>query len=313
MNNPFRVIFMGTPDFAVPCLKALTECNCVVDLVVTQPDRPKGRGRRVESPPVKQAADLLGYEVIQPEAVNTDDFAKMIADRSPDLLVVVAFGHILPKRILEIPGYGSVNIHASLLPAYRGPAPIQWAVINGETETGVTSMLMDKGLDTGEILLFEKLPVLPDDTAGSLHDRLAAVAARVLIKTIDAIRSGTVRPLTQNHAQATYAPMLKKADGRIDWTKPAEEIERFIRGMTPWPGAFTFMNSKRIKIFHGRVCSLTESHAPGTVIPGFDGELRVACGRDALCILELQADSGKRMDTEQFLKGQKIPLETVFA
>ncbi len=313
MNNPFTIIFMGTPDFAVPCLKALKECNCVVDLVVTRPDRPKGRGRRVESPPVKQAADLLGYEVIQPEAVNTDDFAKMIADRCPDLLVVVAFGHILTKRILEIPRYGSVNIHASLLPAYRGPAPIQWAVINGETETGVTSMLMDKGLDTGEILLTENLRVLPDDTAGSLHDRLSAAAARVLIKTIDGFASGTIRPVTQNHAQATYAPMLKKADGRIDWSKSAEEIERFIRGMTPWPGAFTFMNSKRIKIFGARVCFLTESHAPGTVIPGFDDELRVACGRDALCILELQADSGKRMDIEQFLKGQRIPLETVFA
>ena len=312
MNDPLKIIFMGTPDFAVPCLKALGECNCSVDLVITRPDRPQGRGRRMQSPPVKQTADALGYPVLQPDAVNTDDFYDALAARRPDLFVVVAFGHILQKRILDIPLFGSINMHASLLPAYRGPAPIQWAIINGETETGVTSMLMDKGLDTGEVLLSEKTPIMTDDTAGTLHDRLSELAARVLVNTIDAIASGTVRPATQNHALATYAPMLKKSDGHIDWTRPAEHIESFIRGMTPWPGAFTFLDSKRLKVFSAAVCPATENRLPGTVIRCFDDELRVACGRDALCITEIQADSGRRMNIEAFLKGQPIAPGTLF-
>ena len=312
MNNPLNIIFMGTPDFAVPCLKALGECNCRVDLVVTRPDRPQGRGRRMQSPPVKVAAEALGYPVLQPDAVNTDEFYNTMAERHPDLFVVVAFGHILQKRMLDIPYYGAVNMHASLLPAYRGPAPIQWAIINGETETGVTSMLMEKGLDTGEILLSEKIPVRADDTAGTLHDRLSEVGARVLVNTIEAIKSGTVRPMPQNHALATYAPMLTKKDGRIDWTRPAEDIERFIRGMTPWPGAFTFMGEKRFKIFRGAVCPATENRPPGTVVRCFDDELRVACGREALCITEIQADSGRRMNIEAFLKGQPIAPGTLF-
>ncbi|MFO8112347.1 MAG: methionyl-tRNA formyltransferase [Desulfosalsimonadaceae bacterium] len=312
MNDPITVIFMGTPDFAVPCLKSLTECNCVVDRVITQPDRPRGRGRRVAPPPVKQTAEMLGYPVLQPEDVGSSDFYDMLAGLQPDLFVVVAFGHILQKRILDIPRYGSLNIHASLLPAYRGPAPIQWAIINGERETGVTSMMMDKGLDTGEILLSEKLPILPEDTAGTLHDKLSVLAAGVLKKTINGIASGTVRPVSQNHAKASYAPMLKKTDGRIEWSKSAEEIERFIRGMNPWPGAYTFMGKKRFKIFRATVCPLTEIQPPGTVIAGFDAELRVACGKDALCIQEIQADSARRMEIGQFLKGQHIPLQSVF-
>ena len=312
MNRPFKIIFMGTPDFAVPSLKAAGECNCVVDLVITQPDRPKGRGRRVEPPPVKLDAEKLGYEVMQPEAVNTPEFFDILQKRRPDLSVVVAFGHILPKKILEIPELASINLHASLLPAYRGPAPIQWAIINGETETGVTSMLMDKGLDTGEMLLWEKVAIEPDDTAGTLHDKLSITAARVLIKTIAGFESGDIRPIPQNHANATYAPLLKKSDGRIDWSKPASVIERFIRGMNPWPGAYTFMGEKRLKVFSSRVCDLTEDRPPGTVIRSFDNELRVACGEKALCILELQLDSGKRMDIEQFLKGRKISPEMNF-
>lgn len=311
MSNPLNVIFMGTPDFAVPCLRALSESDCVLDGVVTQPDRPRGRGRHVEPPPVKKAAQSLGHTVWQPAAVNTDEFYDMLKSRQPDLFVVVAFGHILPKRILEIPRFGAINMHASLLPAYRGPAPIQWAIINGEAETGVTSMLMDKGLDTGEILLSERIPISSDDTAGSLHDKLSVLAARVLTDTLDALTAGILQPIPQNHANATYAPMLKKSDGRIDWTKPAEFIERFIRGMTPWPGAFTFMEEKRLKIFRARVCRLTQDRPPGTVIRAFDDELRVACGKDALCILDIQADSSKRMDIARFLQGQTIPLETV--
>lgn len=313
MNNPLNVIFMGTPDFAVPCLNALDECNCRIELVVTQPDRPRGRGRRIEPPPVKKAAAQKGVDVVQPEAVNTDEFYTLIRQREPDLFVVVAFGHILPKKLLEMPTFGAINLHASLLPQYRGPAPIQWAIINGETETGVTSMLMDKGLDTGEMLFSEKIPILPDDTAGTLHDKLSVLSGEVLVKTINALESGSIRPMPQNHAEATYAPMLKKSDGRIDWTKPAAEIERFIRGMTPWPGAYTFMGGKRMRLFKSRVAGMTENRPAGSVIRSFDDELRVACGKDALCILEIQPDSGKRMDIAQFLKGQQIPPGTVFS
>ena len=311
MSDPLKIVFMGTPRFAVPSLRALESCNCVVELVVTQPDRPRGRGRRLAPPPVKEAAVEMGCQVLQPESVRTEDFYDTLVATRPDLFVVVAFGHILPKRILEIPAFGSVNLHASLLPAFRGPAPIHRAIINGETETGVTSMLMDKGLDTGEILLSETVPIRPDDTAGSLHDRLADAAARVLARTISGFESGEIRPIPQNHAAATYAPLLSKSDGRIDWSKPAEEVERFIRGMSPWPGAFTFMGDMRLRIFRADVCRATEPRPPGTVIRGFDNELRVACGKDALCLQEIQAESGKRMDIARFLQGKSIEAGTV--
>ncbi len=313
MSDPLKIVFMGTPRFAVPSLRTLESCNCCVDLVVTQPDRPRGRGRRLAPPPVKEAAIEMGCRVLQPESVRTEEFYDTLAEIRPDLFVVVAFGHILPKRILEIPAFGSVNLHASLLPAFRGPAPIQWAIINGAKETGVTSMLMDKGLDTGEILLQEKVPIRPDDNAGSLYDRLAYTAAGVLVLTIKGFESGEIRPIPQDHAAATYAPLLSKPDGRIDWSKPAEAIERFIRGMNPWPGAFTFMGDKRLRIFRAAVCQVTDPRPPGTVIRGFDNELRVACGRDALCIQEIQADSGKRMDIARFLQGKPIEPGTVLA
>lgn len=313
MSDPLKIVFMGTPRFAVPSLRALESCNCRVELVVTQPDRPRGRGRHLAPPPVKEAAAEMGCRVFQPESVRTEEFYDTLAEIRPDLSVVVAFGHILPKRILEIPAFGSVNLHASLLPAYRGPAPIQWAIINGQTETGVTSMLMDKGMDTGEILMRESVAVLPDDTAGSLHDRLAYTAARVLVQTISGLESGDIRPVPQNHAAATYAPLLAKSDGRIDWSKPAETIERFIRGMSPWPGAFTFMGDNRLRIFRAEVCQATEPRPPGTVICGFDNELRVACGKDALSIQEIQADSGRRMDIARFLQGKPIDPGTVLA
>ena len=215
MNRPLNVVFMGTPDFAVPALKALNEYGCRVSLVVTQPDKPKGRGRKLAAPPVKVAASALGFPVIQPESVKTDEFYHQISDIAPDLMVVVAFGHVLPKRVLEIPAFGAINIHASLLPKYRGPAPIQWAIVNGETETGVTTMLMDKGLDTGEILLTLKTPIRPADTAATLHDRLALDGGEVLKNTLKGLESQSIRPVAQQHALATYAPMLSKKDGRI--------------------------------------------------------------------------------------------------
>ena len=310
-NKP-TLIFMGTPDFAVPSLTALAESGNPISLVVTQPDRPKGRGRKSTPPPVKVAAEKLGLPVLQPEAVKTDAVYQAFIEHQPDLLVVVAFGHILPKRILEIPVFGAINIHASLLPKYRGPAPIQWAIINGEEETGLTTMLMDSGLDTGEILLSTKMPIRPDDTAGTLHDRLALEGGNLLKDTIAALEAGSLNLTPQDHGAATYAPMLKKSDGRIDWSFPAEKIERQIRGMNPWPLAHCFYDGRRLNIFRAEVRPATQDASPGTVLPGFSSELRVAAGKDAVSILEIQPSSGKRLNIRNFLSGNIIPEGSTF-
>ncbi|MDZ7830580.1 MAG: methionyl-tRNA formyltransferase [Desulfobacterales bacterium] len=307
MKHKPSIIFMGTPDFAVPALAALADFGCRIPLVVTRPDRPKGRGRKLTSPPVKKAAENLGLQILQPEATKSDAFYQAIAEHHPDILVVVAFGHILPKRVLEIPPYGAINVHASLLPKYRGPAPIQWAVINGEKKTGVTTMLMDAGLDTGEILMASETPIHPDDTAGTLHDRLAQAGGALLKQTIAALQAGTLQPVPQNHGEASYAPMLKKADGRIDWSQPAEHIERQIRGMNPWPLAHCFYEDLRLNIFKAEVRPATRAAVPGTVIPGFSKELRIAAGQEALSLLELQAAGGKRLPVGDFLSGMHIP------
>ncbi|MCU0600141.1 MAG: methionyl-tRNA formyltransferase [Desulfobacterales bacterium] len=307
MGKHLNVIFMGTPDFAVPSLKALKESGYAVSLVVTRPDQPRGRGKKNQPPPVKVAAKELNIPVFQTLSVKSDDFYQMIADYRPDLMVVVAFGHIIPKKILEIPAYGAINVHASLLPKYRGPAPIQWAIINGETETGITTMLMDAGLDTGEMLMSFRVDIKSDDTGGTLHDLLSEVGASVLIGTIQKLTDGSLRPIPQNHALSSYAPMLKKEDGRIDWKKPADHIERFIRGMSPWPGAFTFLDGRRMRIFKAKIWDAFARDIPGKVIRGFSSEMCVATGMGILSILEVQMDSGKRLEIREFLKGASIP------
>lgn len=303
---------MGTPDFAVPPLRELYNSPHEICLVVTQPDRPKGRGRKMTHPPVKQAAIEMGYRVIQPEKVNTEEFKAEMENIKPDLYVVVAFGHILSQEILNIPHLGAVNIHASLLPRYRGAAPIQWAVINGEKETGVTAMFMDRGMDTGDILLKETIEIADNDTAGSLHDKLAASGAGLLHKTLKGFETGSIKPLPQDNSKATYAPPLKKEDGHIDWNKSAKSLECFIRGMTPWPGAFTFFNEKRLRIFKAGVLDIKTAEPPGTIIKGFPDELRVAAGKESvLSILEIQGASGKRLFTKDFLRGCQIPVGTI--
>ena len=316
-----KTIFMGTPDFAVPSLYALDKSGHEISLVVTRPDRTGGRGKKLVRPPVKTAAAGLGYDVIQPESIKTDEFKEHMARLNPDLFVVVAFGHILPKNILSLPKKGSVNIHASLLPKYRGPAPIQWAIINGEKETGVTAMLMDQGLDTGDILFFDKVKIAPDDTSATLHDRLAVLGADLLIKTVNALdktdkidKTGKtyLKPVPQDDSLACFAPLLKKSDGRINWDMPAEAIEAFIRGMTPWPGAFTFYGNRRLKIFKAAPLLSDVDKAPGTVVKGFPGELRVASGKGVLSILEIQGASGKRLLIKDFLMGCEIPPGTLF-
>lgn len=306
MKSGLKIIFMGTPDFAVPALKALHKNNNEIALVITQPDRPKGRGRKVAYPPVKTAAIQLGYRVIQPASVKTGEFEDLLKRQKPDIIVVVAFGHILPKNILELPNLATINIHASLLPKYRGPAPIHWAIIKGEKETGVTTMLMDEGMDTGNILLSSKIKISPDETAGSLHERLADLGADLLIKTLNSIETNGLDSIPQEHNQATYAPLLKKEDGQLDWKMPAADLDPFIRGMTPWPGAFTFHKNKRLKIFKAKPIPMEIDGPPGTVIKGFPDELRVATGQGALSLMEIQAASGKRLLIKDFLRGFKI-------
>jgi methionyl-tRNA formyltransferase len=313
MKKKAKIIFMGTPEFAVPALKALNKNNQNVALVVTQPDRPKGRGRKILPSPVKEVAINLRYELYQPSSIRTVEFANRIETHKPDIIVVVAFGHIIPKNILAIPKIAAINIHASLLPKYRGPAPIQWAIINGEPETGVTTMLMDEGLDTGDILLSSKIKIFSDDTSGTLHDRLANLSADVLIQTIERIETGDITPISQDHAQATYAPLLKKNDGRMNWEMPAPTLEAFVRGMTPWPGAFTFHGKKRLKIFKAMPIIIDTVEPPGTVIKRFPDELCVAAGKGALSVIEIQGESGKRLLIKEFLQGYKIAPGTILS
>lgn len=313
MTRSFDIVFMGTPDFSVPCLEGLHRSRHRVVQVVTQPDRPKGRGRRVYPPPVKAKALALGLPVIQPEKIKTAEFIATLSGLHPHLLVVVAYGRILPKAVLEIPTAGCINVHASCLPQYRGSAPIHWAIINGETETGITTILMDEGMDTGDILLSATEPITPADTAATLHDRLAALGAKVLEETLDLLAGGRLTPTPQAHDRASLAPMLKKEDGRIDWCQPAKAISDRIRGMNPWPGAFTFYDQKRLKILKAVVLpSGATEVAPGTIVPGFPDELRVAAGDGLLSILEVQGESGKRLTIVEFLRGHPLPAGTMF-
>ena len=307
MKDKFTIIFMGTPDFAVPSLHLLSQEGYDVALVVTQPDRPKGRGRKLVAPPVKVKALELNLEVLQPSTLKSQEFRDQIKRIQPDFLVVIAFGHILSEKILQLPKFGAINIHASLLPKYRGPAPIQWAIINGDLQTGITTMFMDKGMDTGNILLTKKEPILPEDTAATLHDRLANSGAELLIKTLEDYAAHKLKPIAQDHSKATYAPLLKKQDGHINWQSPAEELEPFIRGMTPWPGAFTFHNENRLNIFKAAPIPESISEAAGTILKAFPDELRVATGKGALSILEIQGPSGKRLGIADFLRGYKLP------
>lgn len=297
---------MGTPDFAVPALKALHQSEHEIILVVTQPDRRKGRGRKLAAPPVKSTALGLGYDVYQPESVKTEAFKAALAALKPDLLVVIAFGQIIPKAVLDTPEKGAINLHASLLPKYRGPAPIQWAIINREKETGVTTMLMDEGLDTGDMLLTRKVEIDDRETSGTLHDRLAEVGAGLVLDTLDKLAKGSLAPVTQDEAQSSYAPLLKKQDGRIDWSRPAREIESFIRGVNPWPGAYTFCDERRLKIYAAQYIGVETGAEPGTVLVGFPCELRVATGKGTLVLEEIQGASGKCLLTKDFLCGCNI-------
>jgi len=310
---PYKLVFMGTPDFAVPALQAVHAAGHDILLVVTQPDRPKGRGRKVEPPPVKKASEKLGLAVAQPDTLRSETAKQLLQATDADFFIVVAFGHLLRESVLKMPKRGCINVHASLLPRYRGPAPIQWAVINGDTETGVTTMLMDKGLDTGDMLMTAREPIGPSDTAGSLHDRLAQRGADLLVQTLKAFADGTIRGTPQVHSAATYAPLLKKTDGLIDWKKPAAKLEPFIRGMSPWPGAFTFWKNTRLKIYRSEIEASADNALPGTVLNSRPDRLTVSTGDGALSILEIQSASGSRLPVSEFLRGFRIAPGELFA
>ena len=305
----FRVIFMGTPDFAVPCLARLVEISDVV-AVVTQPDRPKGRGQKLLPPPVKAFAQEHGIAVYQPVRVKAPDFVDVLRGLAPDLIVVVAFGQILSKEILSLPPLGCINVHASLLPRYRGAAPMQWAIVRGEKETGVTTMFMDEGLDTGDMLLRETLPITQAMTAAELHDAMMKLGADVLEKTLFSLSEGTLKRTPQDDALSTYAPLLDKAVGRIDWKKPAQEIHDLVRGLNSWPGAYTMLAGQQFKIWRPRLAEGTAE--PGEIVSVTKQGLLVGTGEGMLEILELQAPSKKKMAAGDYVRGHGLQLPARF-
>lgn len=303
-----RVVFMGTPDFSVPTLEKIIEAGHEVIGVVTQPDKAKGRGKKVLFPPVKEMALAHDLPVYQPRRARDPEFIEEMKALNPDVMVVVAFGQILPKAILDIPKYGCINVHASLLPKYRGAAPIQWAVIRGEKVSGVTTMQMDVGLDTGDMLLKKEVLLDEEETGGSLHDKLSTLGGDLLIETLKKIEAGDIHPEKQDDSQAgEYARMLDKNLGRIDFSMPAVEIERLIRGLNPWPSAFTSYNGKTMKLWKAKADNCGQG-VPGQVIHVDKNSFTVQTGQGTLQILELQMEGKKRMDAGAFLRG--CPLET---
>ena len=301
--TPLRILFMGTPDFAVPALQALLDGPDTVIGVVCQPDRKKGRGKKLQAPPVKVLAQEAGLPVLQPTSIRTDAFLDEISNLRPDLVVVAAYGKILPASLLNVPPMGTVNVHGSLLPKYRGAAPIQWALINGEAETGVTIMQVDEGMDTGDILLPAKLPITDEDTAGTLFDKLSLLGGKTLLKAIALLKEGKLPPIKQDDALATEAPMLTKEQGHINWDRPARELHCLLRGLDPWPSAYGFLSGKRFRFFKPEVITRNGSERPGTICRADKEGLLVACGHDNLLIREIQPEGKKRMSVAACLCG----------
>ena len=300
-----RIVFLGTPEFAVPTLERTFEAGYEIAAVVTQPDRPKGRGRQLAAPPVKETALRLGLTVHQPERIRTPEAIDLLRSLKPDAMVVVGYGKIIPQAVIDIPPHGIINVHASLLPRYRGAAPVQWAIANGETVTGVTTMRIDAGLDTGDILLQRDTPIEAEETAVELGKRLAVMGADLLVKTLAGLERGEIVPRPQNSAQATLAPVLKKEDGLIDWTRPAAEIANRIRGFKPWPGCYTHLRGRAIEISRARA-GTGAAGEPGSVHP-IRGRIVVTCGDStALEILEVQMEGRKRMDATAFQNGYHL-------
>ena len=306
------IIFMGTPHFAIPSLEALMAHDHRVRAVITQPDRPRGRSGKPAPSPVKQAAKRFGLEVLQPEKASHESFCRLIHEISPDLLVVIAFGQVLTERFLNIPSWGGLNVHASLLPKYRGAAPIQRAVINGEAETGLTAMRMGPQLDAGPVLLQEKTSIGDRETAGELHDRLAQMAAPFLLKTLRKLSEGGIRETPQDDGSATYAPKIGRDTGRISWNRPADQVSALIRGLDPWPGAYTFMNGKTLKLFSSRVLKTKDAATvPGRITGHSKEGLFVETEDGAILVGALQLAGRKRLRAWDFLSGFPIKPGTV--
>jgi methionyl-tRNA formyltransferase len=302
-----RIVFMGTPEFSVPSLAALLASEHTVVGVVTQPDRPKGRGQALAESPIKQLATRHKIPILQPLKMKDPTFLETLASWKPDLIAVTAFGRILPKVVLDLPPKGCINVHASLLPKYRGAGPIQWALIRGERETGITTMLMDEGMDTGAILLQEKVSITPDDTAVTLSAKLAEVGGRLLVETLARLEKGMVTPQPQDSSRATMAPLLKKEDGLLDWTMPAPDLANRVRGLSPWPGAYTYLGEDRWVIWKAEaVDRSTTAVPPGTIMDATKEGLLVATGIGALRILEFQPANSRRMSVAQYLAGHTL-------
>lgn len=297
---------MGTPDFAVPALQALADSRHEVTLAVTQPDKPKGRSGKLSMSAVKNCAVSLGIPVFQPAKVKNEEAVERIRREHPDVIVVAAYGQILSEELLNIPGYGCLNIHGSLLPKYRGAAPVQWAVINGEEKSGLTIMQMDKGLDTGDILLQEETALQSEETAGSLYDRLSAMGGPLILKALDLLEEGTLTRKPQSAEGSSYAKMLKKEDGLIDFGRPAAEIGRLVRGLNPWPSAYTYYEGKMLKIWSASAAASSHGAAPGKVIAVTKDEIRIACGDGELILHEIQLEGKKRMQVHDFLLGTHV-------
>lgn len=304
MTGSLSLVFAGTPQFAVPTLEKLVASGFSVRLVVTQPDRPRGRGMELGFSPVKQSAIRIGIPVTQPEKIKSNpEFSAQLAELAPDAIIVVGYGRIIPQWMIELPGLGNLNVHASLLPKYRGAAPVQWAIAQGETTTGVTTMRIDAGLDTGDILLQEELPIAPEDTAETIAPRLAAVGADLMVETLHGLMAGTIQARPQDHTQATLAPILKKEDGRIDFHRPATEIWNRLRGFQPWPGACTTFRGKNLQVWAAKP---VKSELPvGEIHLG--ERILVGCGaHTGLELLEVQVEGKKRMSARDFVNGYRL-------
>lgn len=306
-RSTFRIIFMGTPDFAVYSLRALLKGPDDIVAVVTQPDRPQGRSRKLVAPPVKILAEEHDIPVLQPLKIKTEEFAETLRSYSPDIIAVAAYGRILPPALLSLAPYGCINVHGSLLPRHRGAAPIQWAVIKGDQEVGVTIIQMDEGMDTGDILLKTSITCNQSETSGSLFPKLAQLGSQALMDTLDMIGDGGLAVISQDHSLATAAPMLSKNDGLLDWNKPAEELDCLIRGLDPWPTAFCRVDGKRLQLFKPEVVYQDSTREPGTLLRADRAGLLIATSRSCLLIKEVQPEGKKRMEAAAFLNG--YPLE----
>jgi len=305
-QKTFRIIFMGTPDFSVPTLQGLIDSRDQVAAVITQPDRPKGRGKKLTPPPVKILAQSAGIPVLQPTKIRTVEFAETLRSFRPDLIILVAYGRILPSNILDLPPLGCINVHGSLLPRHRGAAPIQQAVLAGDAVAGVTIMQMDAGMDTGAILLQTSIPIAEDDTAGSLFSKLSNLGGKTLLEALDLLRDNKLPPIEQDHSIATEAPPLKKEHGSIDWEKSASELHCFIRGMDPWPTAYSFLDGKRFRFFVPDLSDISSDQPPGTIVQADKNGLLIATGGGVLSVREIQPEGKKRMTVTAYLCGQTL-------